>query len=193
MHPDKVAALARYADLVRKWNPAINLVASRDLRDFAARHVEDGLQVHAIAPERFATWLDLGSGGGLPGIVVAVMRPEPRAAIHLVEADRRKAEFLRTAARELGLTIRVHDTRIETLPPMRADIVSARALAPLDRLFQLAVPHGHEDTTYIFPKGRSFETEIAEARRSWHFEVTAHRSRSDPDSAILEIGKVAHV
>ena len=146
------------------------------------RHLEDGVQV-AETIESCKTWADLGSGGGFPGLVVAICKPEAR--VTLVESDQRKAVFLRRAAAELKLNVAVQSARIESIPPLLTDVISARALAPLDRLIPLAYRHGRHDTRYVFPKGSRYKEELSEARKNWRFEIDVLPSRTDKDAVIL--------
>ncbi|MGB3554029.1 MAG: 16S rRNA (guanine(527)-N(7))-methyltransferase RsmG [Jannaschia sp.] len=161
--------LRRYAALLLKWSPRINLVSESSERDIWNRHIEDSAHIARYA-DGAGSWVDLGSGGGLPGVVVAILNPAVRTV--LVESDKRKCEFLRAVRRELDLRYDVLAGRIETIPPCRADVFSARALAPLDRLLRLVERHGHADTTYLFPKGSSWEAEHVAASREWSYDLT---------------------
>ena len=172
----------RLAELVREWNPRINLVSPGTLVTLETRHIADSQQIAELAPEA-RTWVDLGSGGGFPGIVIAAERPETQ--VTLVESDQRKCVFLRRAAKVLGIDIKVHAARIEAVPPLLPDVISARALAPLDRLLSLALPHGRPDTRYIFPKGTRHTDEIATARERWRFDIDVRPSKTDKEAVIL--------
>jgi 16S rRNA (guanine527-N7)-methyltransferase len=189
------AKLKAFADLVARWTPRINLVSVASLAEIEDRHILDSAQLLAYAPLGWSHWADLGSGGGFPGIVIAILAAEtaPAARITLVESDQRKATFLRTAIRELGLTAQVQTARAETLAPLSADVVSARALAPLAQLLPLALRHLALGGRALFPKGRRAQDEITEARRDWRFGLTTHPSRTDPEARILQIEGIAHV
>ena len=176
------------ADLVRKWNAKINLVAASSLAELHNRHIADSQQVFDAVDGPGGKWLDLGSGGGFPGLVIGILAPE--LDLTLVESDRRKAAFLRTGIRELGLTAKVEATRIQDLPPQNADIISARALAPLDSLLSLATRHGHAETTYLFPIGESHADEVAAAKTDWSFTVERIPSRTRVGSVILKLRNV---
>ena len=180
--------LIRYGQLLTKWNRRLNLVSPDTIASLDTRHIADSEQLlrHAEADGR---WIDLGSGGGLPAVVIAILRRNGRDMI-LIESDRRKCEFLRTARRELALEYEILPERIETASPGNAAIVSARALAPLPRLLELAVRHGTEGTQYLFPKGQSWRSEIEAARKDWHFDVQTAPSETDPSAAILSIRNV---
>lgn len=186
--------LELYAELLQRWNPRINLVSRASLPQLWSRHFLDSAQLFALRPARARTWADLGSGGGFPGLVVAALAAEaaPELRVTLVESDARKAAFLATAARELGLAVTVHADRIETLPPLGAEVLSARALAPLDPLLGYAARHLGPDGRALLPKGAGHAEEIAEARRRWRFDLRIHPSRSAPDGVILDIGALAH-
>lgn len=179
------AKLAAYATLIRKWNPAINLVAAATLPNLETRHLADSSQLATLAPPS-GSWLDIGSGGGLPGIVVAIHNPD--RTVTLVDSDQRKVAFLQTAIRELQLeNCTAIAARIETMPPASARHVSARALAPLDRLMPYVARHMTEDGTAWLMKGRNWQAEVDAARKHWRFDITAHASATDPSAAILQI------
>ena len=184
-------ALSVFASLVKKWSPKINLIAPGTLPQIWSRHISDSAQLLSLAPETAQTWVDLGSGGGFPGLIIAVMRPDLQ--VTLVESDQRKATFLRTASRETGAGAKVISKRIEQLEPMEADVVSARALASLEKLIEFAELHAAPDGTAIFPKGARHKTELAEAQKTWSFTYSSHPSLTDPEAAILKIGEIARV
>ncbi len=182
------ARLAAYRDLLLRWNTSINLVSARTAADVDARHIADSLQLVPLLPEDGAL-ADLGSGGGLPGLVIAAALPDRE--VHLVESDRRKSAFLMDAAGRLGLAkVKVHPQRIEqaSLPPVAA--VTARALAPLDALLGYATrflaPHG----VAILPKGRTAEQELTTAAAHWHFTTERFTSRTDPEATILRLSEI---
>ena len=185
--------LIAYEALVRKWNAKINLVAPSTLPEFNSRHIQDSIQIfdHVQFPE--GNWVDLGSGGGLPGIVISIYAQKAPLTVSLVESDQRKSAFLRTVIRELSLqNISILTGRIENVPPLAANFVSARALAPLSVLLSMVQRHMHQNGTAIFLKGRSWKAECAEARKEWRFDVTSFPSKTDPDAAILKITGVSH-
>lgn len=188
MSVSRETKLDAFADLIRKWNPRINLVAQSTLGDVHERHIADSIQISDAGEAFHGTWLDLGSGGGFPGLVVAILRPD--LAVTLVESDRRKAAFLRTVIRELGLDTKVEAVRIESLASQNADVISARALAPLNLLLPLAVPHAHANTVFLFPKGANYAEEVAEAAVDWSFTADRIPSRTRPGSVILKLRNV---
>ncbi len=186
------ARLAAFVDLVARWTTRINLISRGSLPDIWTRHVIDSVQVFTLAGAG-GLWVDIGSGGGFPGIVAAICardaRPDDRFV--LVESDQRKAAFLRTAIRELDLNAQVIARRIEDVPPQGADILSARALADLGALLdhakRLIAPGG----CALFPKGASWQKELAAAREAWQFEAEAITSLTNRDSVILRIKGVS--
>lgn len=183
------AKLEHYERLLRKWSRAINLVARPTLEDIWTRHFLDSAQLHSLAPETARTWADLGSGGGFPGLVIAILAAErsPFVEVTLVEADRRKAAFLTTVSREMGLNVRIHAQRIEALAPLGADVVSARALAPLVQLLDYARRHLAPGGIALFPKGAAVDAEIDEALASQKLQVHKSPSWTDPRSTVLRI------
>lgn len=187
------ARLETYADLLRKWSPRINLVSRATLSQLWERHFADSAQLFELAGVSRGRWVDLGSGGGFPGAVVAILAAEvaPELSVTLIESDGRKAAFLRSVSRETGVPFTTLDQRIEEAPPQAADVLSARALAPLTVLLGHAQRHLAPDGIALFPKGARHETELAEARRDWRFAVEQLPSRTEPAAAIYRIGRVA--
>lgn len=185
------ARLREFLALLQRWNARINLVADRDEGSLWQRHVLDSLQLAPLLPPSDGPMVDLGSGAGFPGLILALASNRPT---HLIESDRRKAAFLIEAARTLGLPlVKIHPTRIEavTLPP--AAVVSARALAPLPDLLRhahkLLAPGG----IALFPKGRTAEQELTATARGWNMRVERFPSRTDPASTILRISEIRPV
>lgn len=187
--------LESYVALLEKWNPAINLVSKSTLTDVWNRHIYDSVQVYRLAPPDVDIWGDLGSGGGFPGLVCAILAAENAngSQVHLVESDGRKATFLRTVAREVGVDVVVHTERIEALEPLGADVLSARALAPLDRLLFFADMHLKKGGVALFPKGATFRGELRESLANWRFEYEECPSKTDDNSVILRIGDIERV
>ena len=181
-----------YQALVRKWTPKINLVSRRSLNDLWERHFRDSLQLFSIEPTRKGHWVDLGSGGGFPGMVLAIAAAElrPELRFSLVESDKRKAVFLRTVSRETSVPVAVISERIESVAAFGANIVSARALAPLPRLIEIAKPHMAVDGVGIFPKGIGHEAEIRDASEQWSFDAEGFTSRTDPNGVIYRISNI---
>ena len=176
-----------FVGLLAKWNAAINLVSPASLAEVWTRHVADSAQVLDVAPIRRARWLDMGSGAGFPGIVIALITadtPNP-VEMTLVESDRRKAAFLSTVSRETGVPMIIQAARIEAVAPQSADTVSARALAPLVKLCSFAERHLAPHGAALFLKGGRYDAEIAEARRTWSFALDVRRSSTDPAGVVL--------
>ncbi|NVO26027.1 16S rRNA (guanine(527)-N(7))-methyltransferase RsmG [Donghicola sp. C2-DW-16] len=185
--------LNTYEELLKKWNRAINLVSPSTIRDAKSRHFVDSAQIYGLADPNWKIWCDLGSGGGFPGMVIAILAAElnPAGKVVLVESDQRKAAFLRTVARETGVSAQVHSKRIEEVDPINADILSARALASLDQLLGFATIHMKAEGQALFPKGATWQQEVEEAQRSWSFSLQAHKSVVELNSVILSIGGIA--
>jgi len=187
--------LSRFAELLRRWNPTINLVSRSTVDALETRHILDSAQLFDLMPTRAQTWVDLGSGGGFPGLVIAIIAAEqaPALRVTMIESDRRKATFLSAVIRELQLTqAGVLVERIESAPPQHADVVSARALAPLKDLLAYAERHLAPEGVALFPKGANRD-DLDAALASWRFDVQKIGSRTDPDAVILKIGGIARV
>lgn len=182
-----------YLELLRKWSPKINLVSQESLKDAGNRHFDDSLQVASLCPKDAKSWVDLGSGGGFPGAVVAIALVDRDIDITLIESDQRKATFLRTVSRETKTPFAVIAERIENVPPMKSDVISARALAPLEELLGFAEQHLAPTGVAFFMKGESWRAEVDAAQKKWRFACKAHTSVTHPDAAILEIGGLSRV
>ncbi|MEZ5777090.1 MAG: 16S rRNA (guanine(527)-N(7))-methyltransferase RsmG [Paracoccaceae bacterium] len=181
--------------LLRKWNRTINLVSAATVDAAWSRHFLDSAQIFDIAAKTSGTWLDMGSGAGFPGVIVAILAEElaPDLNVTMIESDQRKAAFLSAVLRETGTRATVIAGRIEAAEPQGADVVSARALAPLDRLLGYASRHLTSGGTAIFPKGANHAEEIRRALEFWRFSYEKWQSRTDPASVILTIGGIARV
>ena len=176
--------LDAYVALLVRWNTRINLVAPKDVPRLWPRHVEDALQLLPFVPPGTEALTDLGSGGGLPGLVLAIASGLP---VTLVEADQRKCAFLREAARSVQARAQVVASRIEAATLPKATLITARALAPLDRLLGLAAPHLAPGGTCVFLKGASVQDELTVARRGWHMEAHLSPSRTDSQGSVLVV------
>lgn len=183
-----------FAALLVKWQARVNLVANPTLLAMWQRHFLDSLQVLDLAPVDEGRWLDIGSGGGFPGLVCAIAATEraPGLSFELLDSDQRKCAFLREVARQTGTPVTIHATRIETLPSRQAHIVSARAVAPLPRLLGWAHRHVRHDGTCLLQKGAAYRDELESARSDWQMEVDAHPSLTASDSVILSIRALTH-
>lgn len=191
--PDTLDRLRAFDAALHKWSAAINLVAPDSLAQSWDRHILDSAQLSPLAPPGARLWADLGAGAGLPGIVIAILARGTPMTVILVESDRRKAAFLRAQITDHALTARVETARAEDLPPLNADIVSARALAPLDRLLPMVARHLAPGGTALLPKGRRWATELAPARVGWAFDHDALPSASDPQSRILRLTQLRRI
>lgn len=186
--------LKAYAAVLEKWNRRINLIAPGSVAQIWDRHIVDSAQVFAHAPRDARHWVDLGSGGGLPGLVCAILAAEhmPGCRFTLIESDQRKTAFLLTAGQTLELTLHLLPERAETCAPQNADIVTARALAPLVKLLPLVARHLAPGAVAILPKGKSWSEELAAARLQWQFAQTIHSSQTDPAARLLVLKDIAH-
>jgi 16S rRNA (guanine527-N7)-methyltransferase len=191
---ETVEKLVVFQKLVEKWNPAINLISKSKISDLWERHILDSAQLIRFCPANRTHWCDLGSGGGFPGIVIAILAEArfPDLRLTMVESDRRKSVFLGQAVRELSLTARVEALRIEAIPPLKSQVVSARALASLKDLLPLVQRHTAADGLAILPKGMNAQQEIADAREDWSFEVEEHKSLTSHEATILILKDIVH-
>jgi 16S rRNA (guanine527-N7)-methyltransferase len=175
---------------LRRWQRVKNLVGPATLERVWARHVADSLQLLDCAPAA-RVWLDLGSGAGFPGLVLAIAAPErtPGAVVHLIESNSRKCAFLRHAARLTGAGAVVHEGRIEDEVGRLSgvDIVTARAVAPLTQLLAWSQPVLKTGAIGLFPKGREVEAELTVAAKSWTYGADLLPSRTDSDGRIVRV------
>lgn len=183
---DKMTRLRHFEAMLQKWNARINLVSARDVQNIWTRHIADSLRLMPLIPAGSRV-IDLGSGGGFPGLVLGIAC---RIDITLVESDQRKCAFLREAARACAVNAKVICDRIEkiSLPP--APIITARALAPLDRLIGWSAPLLQPDGFALFLKGKNVDEELHDARRIWDMRVEIVNEPARPEGVIL---KVSHI
>lgn len=182
-----------YGALLRKWNPRINLVSKTSLDDMWSRHFADSAQIHPLVRHPVDHWVDLGAGGGFPGLVIAILAQEhgsPRR-VTLIESDARKAAFLRVVIRETGVSATVINERIEKTEPQNATVLSARALADLDGLLGFAEQHLASDGTALFPKGARWGVELKAAQRKWRFDYQLAKSVTGTGPVVFAITGVA--
>ncbi|WP_323035154.1 16S rRNA (guanine(527)-N(7))-methyltransferase RsmG [Pararhodobacter sp.] len=184
--------LRSFAEDLATWSKSINLVAPNSLVDVWNRHVLDSAQLVNLSPGPGPKWCDLGSGGGLPGLVVAILLREisPETSVTLIESDARKAAFLKLKSQKYSLNVSVVRARIDEAERCDANVVSARALAPLELLLPLVFRHVSSNGTALLHKGRNFEAEVEQARRSWHFNAEALESVVDTASRILRVTNI---
>ena len=197
--------LETYHATLLHWQKTINLVSPNTLSDAWERHFADSAQLVSLAPKGVKSWVDLGSGAGFPGLVVAILLADEAHSdpainspiVTLIESDTRKAAFLREVARQVGVVVDILPVRIalaaERLKNTEACVVSARALAPLSKLLGLAAPFCGPDTLELYLKGREAETEVAEAHRDWTFSSTSIVSLTDPEARVLLVRRVPPV
>ena len=190
---ETLARLMELEALVLKWTTAVNLISKNSAAQVWTRHILDSAQISVFSGPKGGKWVDLGSGGGFPALVLAVLAKdwEEAATFVLIESDARKAAFLLQAIRSLDLSAKVIVQRIDDVDPLDADVLTARALAPLDAMLPHAVRHLGANGRAFFPKGSTYRDEIAAAHPLWAFRCTAHQSLTDPASAILEVDGVA--
>ena len=176
--------LSVHLEMLRRWQRAINLVGPGTLADPWRRHFLDSAQLAARIPAGATSLVDLGSGAGFPGLVLALLGVH---GVHLIESDRRKVQFLREVARATGASVVIHRERIEGMPGWPVDVITARALAPLPRLLCLAERFLTSDSVCLFLKGRSGAHELTDARVSWHMVPEVAPSLSDPTGVVLQL------
>ena len=189
--------LIRYEELLQRWQKAVNLVAPSTLTDVWHRHFADSAQLARLVPADARQIVDLGSGGGFPALVLAILLMEraqpPRFT--LIESDIRKGAFLREVTRQAGAPVDILSARIEKPETQskvsQVDVITARALAPLSRLLSLSAPFFAPSTVALFLKGRDTQGEIDQARRDWHFDIQLVESLTDPDGRIAVVRNVA--
>ncbi len=178
--------LRLYASLLAKWQRALNLIGKSTAADVWERHFLDSAQLYPLLSEK-AGLVDFGSGAGFPGAVLAAMGARD---VHLVESDSRKCAFLREIDRQLALGMTIHESRIDHLTPWKASSVTARALAPLPKLLDMAEDFLEPETVILFPKGESVDQELTEALKGWNMTVERLASRTSPTSVILRLTRV---
>lgn len=188
--------LETYVELLAKWQKRIDLIGPATLDDIWQRHVADGLQLLPLVRPSVRTVLDLGSGAGIPGLVLAIgLQGRQSVTVHLVESTAKKAAFLRQAVIATGVAAVVHNCRIEELSRTsrtKPQLVTARALAPLPRLLDLAAPWLECGAYGLFHKGQDVETELTESAKSWRISFVKHPSLLDPRGCILEVRELHH-
>ena len=191
---ETIAKLEQYRDLLAKWQKAVNLVSPKTLDTAWERHFIDSAQISQFLPKNAKTLLDLGSGAGFPGLVLAIMHPDIN--VHLVESDEKKGQFLKNVSRETFSPVTVHNIRIENLDAdIVPDVITARALADLSTLLKFALPYAlqNPDLVLLLPKGGNAGQEIEEAQKTFAFDVTAHQSITNPEAKILEIRQLTKI
>jgi 16S rRNA (guanine527-N7)-methyltransferase len=185
---ETLARLETMVETLLRWQKAINLVGRATLDDIWTRHILDSAQLAPLIPAAAKSLVDLGSGGGFPGLVLAVLRPE--LDVTLIESDARKSAYLGEAARKMGLPKqpKIVVSRIEAAPPANADVVAARAVAPLSQLLAWADRHRSSHAICLFHKGKDWKVELTGAMKDWEIECTPQPSVTNRDAVILRIG-----
>jgi 16S rRNA (guanine527-N7)-methyltransferase len=184
------ARLDTFAALLLRWNQTVNLIARRDEPELWPRHIADSLQLAPLIPPATSRGIDLGTGGGFPGLVLAIATNIP---FNLVEADHRKAAFLREAGRATQAPVRVHASRADAAALDRAPLITSRALASLPQLLTMAAPLLAPGGVCLFPKGATVEAELTAAAAEWHMHVERFPSQTGPGACILRISDIARV
>jgi len=179
---ETMARLDAFAVLLREENERQNLVSRASLDRLWARHIADSAQLLRFAPAPDASWVDLGTGAGFPGLIVAALHQGP---VTLIEARRLRAEFLARAAETLDIAVEIVAGRAERVPPRRFDVISARAFAPLDRLLHLGTGFSTANSVWLLPKGRNAETELEALDPSWQGDFRLEPSVTDPHAQII--------
>lgn len=182
--------LALYCDLLQRWQRAVNLVSRTTLADVWRRHVWDSAQLLPLLPPRPGPLLDVGSGAGFPGMVLAILGVE---TVTLVESDTRKGQFLREVARQTETPVTIHVDRLEKIrdyvtPP---NFITARAVAPLPLLLDMVKLYIMPNTVCLFHKGRRVDAELAAARQNWRFAARKISSETEPSGVILRLEDIA--
>ncbi|OYW25867.1 MAG: 16S rRNA (guanine(527)-N(7))-methyltransferase RsmG [Caulobacter sp. 12-67-6] len=188
----QLADLARYQDLLAEWNAVMNLVGPATIATYWTRHVLDSSQLLELAPEA-KTWADLGAGAGLPGVVLAILlKGTPGAKVHLVESMAKRCRFLTEVVTALDLPAQVHNARAEELN-LKVDVVTARACAPMTKLFGFSWPYLHRGALGLFLKGQDVASELSEAEKAWNFDAELRPSQSDPRGRIVQVKRLSRV
>ncbi len=184
---ETLARLKLYAGMLAEWNARQNLVSRASLSDVWLRHFWDSAQLADFIPDPAKSLVDLGSGAGFPGLVLAELLRDRQIRIVLYEATQKKREFLNAVIRRLNLTVEVCGDRIEAATPQIFDVVVARALAPLEKLLAYAQRFWGKDTVGLFLKGQNLGPELTEAHNCWKMTVQKHPSRTSDSGVVLEI------
>ncbi len=191
---DTLERLAAYMAVLEKWLPKVNLVSRGRLADAWRRHFLDSAQLGPLLPPGTKNIIDIGSGAGFPGLVLAIIGvPQMKGAeVHLVESNEKKCAFLREVNRAVDAGAIIHHSRIEDLPDLRAEVVVSRAVAPLEQLLQYANPALKKGGQCFFLKGKKWRDELTQARKKWIIKDSAIQSLSDPSGMVLKLEAIAH-
>ena len=189
---ETIDELKKYEALVKEWNTKFNLISKSTVDKVWERHILDSLQLCPFFDEKEGVLIDFGSGAGFPGIVIAIVAKEkfPNLKINLVESITKKATFLNVVKEALNLDINVINDRIENIKSLKADFITSRAMASLDKLLNYSKPFCLKSTNLIFPKGEKWKEELEEAKKKWCFNFKTIDSQTNKDSCILYISNV---
>ncbi len=189
---ETLAKLDLYNALLVKWQKTINLVSPSTLKDAQIRHFEDSLQLTSLIPDRAELIYDIGSGAGFPGMVLAA---STGAKVHLIESDQRKCQFLKTVSREANIPVTIHNSRVEAVDLISPDVITARALASLDKLLDWTQIWWSENKKIkiILLKGEKILEEIETAQKAFNFEYTLYKSKTDPNGRIIILTDISRI
>ncbi len=188
-------ALLHFKNLVIEWNPTINLVSKNSISELWNRHIIDSAQIFMAFLPKDGLWLDFGTGGGFPGLVLAVLGRclSPELRFSLVESDRRKCSFLKRVSRDLSLSVDISNSRVESLGLGRVDYVSARAVSELNDLLFLTENIVSRETMCLFLKGGGYKKEVANAKKNWNFKLSTVKSVTSEDGKLLILSELERV
>jgi 16S rRNA (guanine527-N7)-methyltransferase len=191
---ETLARMKTYAEMLEDWNARHNLVSRASLADVWRRHFWDSAQLAPLIPQGVRSLIDLGSGAGFPGLILAeLLKDRPQFRVVLVEATAKKCQFLQCVAERLALPVQIRNARVEELLPEIFDVITARACAPLPELLAYAQRFWSKGTRGFFHKGQNLAVELTQAGKSWRIKAEQHPSRSDPAGVILEIRELQRV
>ena len=188
-------ALLHFKNLVIEWNPTINLVSKNSISELWNRHIIDSAQIFKAFLPKDGLWLDFGTGGGFPGLVLAVLGRclSPELRFLLVESDRRKCSFLKRVSRDLSLSVDISNSRVESVSLGKVDYVSARAVSELNDLLFLIENIVSRETMCLFLKGRGYKKEVANAKKNWNFKLSTVKSVTSEDGKLLILSELERV
>ena len=191
---ETINKLKTYQSLLIEWQKKFNLVSRSSLEDSWGRHFLDSMQLFKYIPEKALNLADFGSGAGFPGMVLAVMAQEktPYLKVVLVESIKKKTLYLNEVSRATQTPVNIINDRIENLPPQKFDVITSRALTSLKDLLKYAAPFCKKETVCIFPKGRSYASELAEAHKLWSFKCQIEPNEQSSEGKILIVTDIAN-
>ncbi|NQU62521.1 MAG: 16S rRNA (guanine(527)-N(7))-methyltransferase RsmG [Rhodospirillales bacterium] len=189
---DDLTRLEAYVELLKKWQAKMNLVGGQTLGDVWRRHILDSAQLAPLIPSSARVVADIGSGAGLPGLVLAIINKTPETKFHLIESNERKCAFLREANRITGAGAIIHHTRVENIESFQADIALSRSVAELEKLLQYANYVLKKDGQCLFLKGKKWRDELTKAQKKWIINASEIQSVSDPSGAVLILQGISH-